>query len=174
MTSLKLKASSAMAFPSTQKYCFFIVALISIVVSCCKSELTEHDPSQLVAKALLCFNNKYIYSSCEETYRLKESGNVSVPHEATDEYCNGPCLEETNLVLHCIDGILFNFLFHNKATVQDIRATLNAGCGHTSERGNFNVAEHIQDEYSHGYSEKPHLMCLYLSVSMITLFAFLF
>ncbi|XP_042516439.1 uncharacterized protein LOC122090784 [Macadamia integrifolia] len=177
MTSLKLRASSAMAFLSTQRCWFLIAALISIAVSCCKSELAGNDPSQLVARALECFNNDNIYSSCEETYRLQANGNINVPPEATDEYCDGPCLEETKLVLHCINGILTNFLFYNKATVQDISATLDAGCGQTSERGNFNVAEHIQDEHSsNAYSDRAHLMCVYLSLSMsmLTLFYFFF
>ncbi|XP_043718652.1 uncharacterized protein LOC122666674 [Telopea speciosissima] len=167
----------AISFSSTPgpKRCFLVAVLISISVSCCKSDFTHDDPAQLVAKALLCFNNQYIYSSCEETCRLNESGNINVSPQATDEYCNGPCLEETNLVLDCIDGILNNFCFYNKATVQDIRATLSAGCGYTSERGNFNVAQHMQDEYSsHAYSDKSHLMRLYLPMSMITLFVFLF
>ncbi|XP_042475097.1 uncharacterized protein LOC122057151 [Macadamia integrifolia] len=163
-----------MAFSSTPgpKHWFLVAALISIAVSCCKSEFTQDDPAQIVAKALLCFNNKYIYSSCEETYRLKESGNLNVPPQETDQYCNGPCLEETNLVLDCIDGILNNFLFYNKATVQDIRTTLSAGCGYTSERGNFNVAQHMQADYSH--ASKAPLISLCLPVTMITLFAFLF
>ncbi|KAJ4956797.1 hypothetical protein NE237_013580 [Protea cynaroides] len=165
-----------MAFSSTPgpKCWFLVAALISIAVTCCKSDLVENDPGQIVAKAILCFNNKYIYSSCEESYRLNESGNLNVPPEATDQFCNGPCLDETNLVLDCIDGILHNFLFYNEATIQDIRDTISAGCGDTSERGNFNVQQHIQDEYSHAYSDRSHLMRLYLPGSMILLFALLF
>ncbi|XAR57023.1 hypothetical protein NMG60_11025021 [Bertholletia excelsa] len=108
------------------------------------------DPAQIVSQALLCFNDKYIYSSCEETCRLSQSGNLNVPHEHTDEFCNGPCLAETYLVLHCIENILAHFEFHNKATVQDVRQTIEAGCGHGSQRGNFNVAEHLQAEKSRG------------------------
>ncbi|KAF5464728.1 hypothetical protein F2P56_014782 [Juglans regia] len=108
----------------------------------------EHDVPEIVAKALLCFNNKYIYSSCEESYRLNESGNLDVAPEHTDEYCTGACLTETNLVLGCIENIFSNFLFYNKATIQDVRDTVKAACGNGEERGKFNVAEHIQAEAS--------------------------
>ncbi|XP_022930500.1 uncharacterized protein LOC111436937 [Cucurbita moschata] len=104
------------------------------------------DPPEIVAKALRCFNDKYIYSACEESYRLKASGNVEVPLEKTEEYCSGPCLGETHLVLDCIDGIFSNFLFYNKATLQDVRDTIHAGCGYGPQRGNFDVLEHIRAE----------------------------
>ncbi|KAF4393669.1 hypothetical protein G4B88_007655 [Cannabis sativa] len=113
-----------------------------------------HDPAQVVASALLCFNDKYIYSSCEESYRLSESGNLEVPPEKAEEYCGGPCLKETHLVLSCIDNILANFLFYNKATIQDVRDTIHAGCGYGPERGNFNVAQHIEAEESNNADQK--------------------
>ncbi|KAL4386073.1 hypothetical protein GQ457_09G024160 [Hibiscus cannabinus] len=104
------------------------------------------DPAEIVAKALLCFNDKYIYSSCEESYRLTASGNLDVPFEYTDEYCVGPCLSETQLVLNCIENIMKHFLFYNRATIQDIRDTIHAGCSYGPERGHFNVEEHIEAE----------------------------
>ncbi|GMI70283.1 hypothetical protein HRI_000697600 [Hibiscus trionum] len=104
------------------------------------------DPAQIVAKALLCFNNKYIYSSCEESYRLRASGNLDVPLEYTNEYCAGPCLSETHLVLNCIENIMEHFVFYNKATIRDIKDTIQAGCGYGPERGHFNVEEHIEAE----------------------------
>ncbi|KAL5541918.1 hypothetical protein UlMin_009628 [Ulmus minor] len=107
-----------------------------------------YDPPQIVAKALLCFHDKYIYSSCEESYRLTESGNLEVPSEKTEEYCSGPCLTETNLVLDCIDNILSHFVFYNRATIQEVRETVQAGCGYGPERGDFNVEEHIESEES--------------------------
>ncbi|PSR92525.1 Glutamate synthase 1 [NADH] like [Actinidia chinensis var. chinensis] len=107
-------------------------------------------PGQVVAKALICFNDKYIYSSCEEAYRLTQTGNLNVPPEYTDQYCSGPCKAETTLVLNCIENIFSHFLFYNKATIQDVGATIKAGCGFGSQRGNFNVEEHIQDEESDG------------------------
>ncbi|XP_045790506.1 pupal cuticle protein 36-like [Trifolium pratense] len=103
------------------------------------------DPSQIISKALLCFNDKYIYQSCEESYRLSENGNLDVPSEKTDAFCEGPCMSETNLVLGCIDNIFSNFIFYNRATIEDVKETILAGCGYGPERGNFNVAEHIQE-----------------------------
>lgn len=141
-----------------------------------------YDPAQIVAKALLCFNDKYVrktfiymhtllqimvqklwhifignfslvilvlfclipfgqksqvYSSCEESQRLSESGKLNVPPQNTDEYCSGPCLTETNLVLNCIENILANFEFYNKATIQDVRDTVEAACGNGPERGSL-------------------------------------
>ncbi|XP_027339226.1 keratin, type I cytoskeletal 9 [Abrus precatorius] len=106
------------------------------------------DPSQIISKALLCFNDKYIYQSCEESCRLNANGNLNVPLEKTNEFCEGPCLSETNLVLSCLDNIFSNFLFYNRATIQDIKETIEAACGYGPERGDFNVAEHIQTEES--------------------------
>ncbi|KAK4283415.1 hypothetical protein QN277_000366 [Acacia crassicarpa] len=104
------------------------------------------DPAQIVSKALLCFNDKYVYKSCEESWRLNDEGNLKVPKDKTEEFCEGPCLSETYLVLSCIDNIFANFVFYNRATIEDIRDTVQAACGYGPERGNFDVAEHIQDE----------------------------
>lgn len=76
------------------------------------------------------------YRSCEESYRLTQTGNLNVPKEKTDEYCNGPCLTETHLVLNCIDNIFKNFVFYNKATIQDVRDTVQAACSYGPQRGN--------------------------------------
>ncbi|KAG8480881.1 hypothetical protein CXB51_025586 [Gossypium anomalum] len=85
---------------------------------------------------------------CEESSRLSASGNLDVPPEYTDEYCSGPCLSETHLVLNCIENIMKNFVFYNKATIHDIRDTIKAGCSYGPERGNFDVEEHLEAEES--------------------------
>ncbi|KAL8105407.1 uncharacterized protein LOC141678693 [Apium graveolens] len=122
------------------------------------------DPVEVVSKALLCFNNNYVYSSCEESYRLTESGNINVPPEYTDQYCRGSCFSETNLVLNCIDDILSHFLFYNRASVWDVRATIKAGCSYGPKRGNFNVAEHIQARENSGDKGSKHLLLGLLSI----------
>lgn len=76
-----------------------------------------------------------MYSGCQEAYRLHPEGTIHVPPEAVDEYCGGPCLSETKLVLKCIDGILYNFKFYNGASLRDVRYTLETGCGHGERRG---------------------------------------
>ncbi|KAL6990046.1 hypothetical protein U1Q18_015796 [Sarracenia purpurea var. burkii] len=142
----------AFTFKVTVKHCLLAFSLISVSIfgskfgtaSADPVEDPVEDPSQIVVKALLCFNDKYIYSSCEEAFRLTESGNLNVPPQYTDPYCTGPCLTETNLVLDCVDDILNTFEFYNKATIHDVRDTIKAGCGYGSQRGNFDVAEHIQ------------------------------
>ncbi|KOM35470.1 hypothetical protein LR48_Vigan02g162000 [Vigna angularis] len=113
------------------------------------SEAAEGElQGQSVVKALSCFNNKHIYVGCDEAFRLNPSGNINIPVEATDFFCSGPCLTEAQLVLNCIDDILSNFLFYNKATVQQMRYALNAGCSFSRQRGNFNLAEYIGGETS--------------------------
>lgn len=59
-----------------------------------------------------------------------------MPPEYTDQYCNGPCVYETDLVLKCIEGLLLEFKFYNKATIRDVRDTIKSGCSYGPERGN--------------------------------------
>ncbi|RZC89022.1 hypothetical protein C5167_030716 [Papaver somniferum] len=92
------------------------------------------DQSRVIDRALVCFNDNFIFSSCAANNRLTQTGLINVPPEQTDDYCNGPCLAETKLVLNCIDNMLSNFLFYNKATVRDIRSSLRTGCGFSNER----------------------------------------
>ncbi|KZV20864.1 hypothetical protein F511_40880 [Dorcoceras hygrometricum] len=101
-------------------------------------------PDVIFGEALECFDDKNIYSICEEAYRLNQGGELSVPSDYTDEYCNGPCITETQNVLACIRGVFDQFLFHNRATLGDIRDTIESGCSYGPKRGNFDVAEHIQ------------------------------
>ncbi|CAK7340564.1 unnamed protein product [Dovyalis caffra] len=125
-----------MALSALPKQEFLVFTLIFLAKLCC---YTAGDaqvvPGQMIAKALSCFNNKIIYSGCDEAYRLTESGNLNVPPEATNLFCNGPCLGETRLVLSCINDVISGFLFYNKATVRDINYALSSGCSFTSQRG---------------------------------------
>ncbi|XP_019180176.1 PREDICTED: uncharacterized protein LOC109175367 isoform X3 [Ipomoea nil] len=111
----------------------------------------HENPDYVVSKALLCFDEKNIYSSCEEAYRLSASGELHVPPDCTDEFCNGACLKETDLILHCIEAILSDFEFYNKATINDVRHTIKEGCSYGPSRGNFNVAEHVQYEENNAF-----------------------
>ncbi|KAK4265853.1 hypothetical protein QN277_026849 [Acacia crassicarpa] len=103
------------------------------------------DPGEFASEALLCFNDKYIYNGCEEQSRLNEKGYLKVPPEKTEEFCEGPCASETNSVLKCLHNIFSDFLFGNKATINDVAATIKTGCGYGPERGDFNVEKHIQN-----------------------------
>ncbi|KAI5587160.1 hypothetical protein BDE02_05G012800 [Populus trichocarpa] len=111
------------------------MTLIFMARLCCYTGYAQVVPGQMVAKALLCLNNKIIYSGCDEAYRLTQSGNLNVPPEATELFCNGPCLAETRLALSCINDVISDFLFYNKATVRDITYALSAGCSSTRQRG---------------------------------------
>ncbi|XP_011100800.1 uncharacterized protein LOC105178913 [Sesamum indicum] len=119
----------------------------------------------IFSKALECLSDKYIYSSCDEAHRLTQSGELNVPPEFTDQYCNGPCLTETSHVLDCINGILKQFVFINRATVNDVREAIEGGCSYGPKRGNFNVIEHIQaDDATNKIVSKPVIYALVLMV----------
>ncbi|KAJ7977871.1 Glycine-rich protein family [Quillaja saponaria] len=139
----------AFSFLAKRKFLGFILILATLFWCCPGS--AQDISGQGIARAFLCFNNKLIYAGCDEAYRLNPTGNINVPPEATDLFCNGPCLTETQLVLNCIDNMLSNFLFYNKATVPQIRYALNVGCSLIRQRGNFNLGEYIQGEISSAY-----------------------
>ncbi|XP_028770843.1 uncharacterized protein LOC114728158 [Neltuma alba] len=131
------------------KKSLFMASLIFIVILCFYSGAAQDQfQEQSLAKALSCFDNNLIYVACDQLYRLNPSGNINVPPEATDFFCSGPCLAETQLVLNCIDNMLSDFLFYNKASVQQIRYALIAGCNFAKERGIFNLGDHIGGEIS--------------------------
>ncbi|XP_073042227.1 uncharacterized protein [Primulina eburnea] len=124
-------------------------------------------PDLIFNKVFECFDDKYIYSSCNEAYRLTQGGELNVPHDYTDQYCNGPCITETQNVLACIHGIFGQFLFYNRATLSDIRDTIESGCSYGPERGNFDVAEHIQ---ANGVSaDKTFNPTLYARIFLISI-----
>ncbi|XP_022849013.1 uncharacterized protein LOC111371326 [Olea europaea var. sylvestris] len=104
------------------------------------------NPANIVDKALKCFHDKNIYSSCDEAYRLGQSGELNVPPEYTDQYCKGPCLTETHHVLDCLDGIVKHFIFYNKAALSAVRESIKTGCSYGPKRGDFSVAGHLQVE----------------------------
>uniref|UniRef100_A0A7N0T760 DUF7731 domain-containing protein n=1 Tax=Kalanchoe fedtschenkoi TaxID=63787 RepID=A0A7N0T760_KALFE len=148
-----------MAFPVNARQWLFVFALLYVsILSCLPGEAygdasedelkEEHNPTQTEPTALSCFDDNNMYSRCEEPYRLDIQGSINVPPDYTDEYCNGPCLSETQRALDCVEHIFPDFEFYNKATIKDVRATLKAACGQGSDRGNFDVAEHIGSEES--------------------------
>ncbi|WJX45328.1 hypothetical protein P8452_32214 [Trifolium repens] len=79
------------------------------------AEADQLEGGQNIVKALSRFENKLIYAGCDDAYRLNPSGNIKMQPEATDFFCSGPCLIETQLLLECIDNMLSNFIFYNKA-----------------------------------------------------------
>ncbi|XP_042380404.1 uncharacterized protein LOC121972843 [Zingiber officinale] len=138
-----------MASTSTLKTRCFSFALLLFSITFVKS---DDSTVGIVAKAMACFDNNVVYSNCQESYRLSAAGTFNVPLEATDDFCGGPCLYETKLLLSCVDHILYNFRFYNGASVGVVKYTLDEGCGHTSKRGDFNVAEHLgENPFSYGY-----------------------
>ncbi|KAF8100607.1 hypothetical protein N665_0220s0011 [Sinapis alba] len=97
-----------------------------------------------VQRVAFCFNNNLLYRGCNEAFRLNQGGEFKVPPEETDSFCNGPCTAETELVLECINSVMSDFVFYNRATPRDIRNTLRGGCSNSFTRGNFNVGNYAQ------------------------------
>ncbi|KVH96436.1 hypothetical protein Ccrd_001478 [Cynara cardunculus var. scolymus] len=122
----------------------------------------------VIAKALVCLSDKAsdfhpalnpcsVQSSMHD--QLTESGDLHVPLDYTNQYCSGPCLRETKLVLSCINDVLSNFVFYNRATVRDVRDTITAGCSYGPTRGDFNVAEYVRAYGSNSYKlSYPNLL----------------
>ncbi|XP_004495669.1 uncharacterized protein [Cicer arietinum] len=162
-----------MAFTLTVKGNVFIVTLISIPIFCCYSVASEGElQGQNIVKALSCFENNLIYVGCDDVYRLNPSGNIKVPPEATDFFCSGPCLTETHLLLDCIDNILSNFIFYNKANVQQMRYALNAGCSYSRQRGNFNLEEYIGGETNKAPDTPTLIRCYFFIVAAAAIYLF--
>ncbi|XP_068661398.1 uncharacterized protein [Aristolochia californica] len=158
-----------MASSFTMKSWLLAMAIMSIATLCHSQQI----PSQIVTRALYCFNNRLIYQRCQEDYRLTVDGNINVPPEAVDAYCTGPCIDETRLVLNCVDGILSNFIFDNGASTRAVRSTIIAACSDSSERGNFNVAAHILGDDNHAEPLRPLCLSLYALAMFVLWCAFL-
>ncbi|XP_031736077.1 uncharacterized protein LOC101204762 [Cucumis sativus] len=133
---------------------FLPIALALAVLLRCPSVYSDDQeiPGQMVVEGFKCFDNKFIYNGCERAYRLNPSGSFNVPPEATNLFCNGPCLIETQLLLNCLDNTFQNFLFYNKATAQSVRNALRVGCSYSSQRGNFNQGLFMQGEFSEAHT----------------------
>lgn len=137
-----------------------------------------------IALALI-FAKSRIYSSCQEAYRLTQTGNLDVLPEYVDPYCSGPCLSETHLVLNCIENITKNFVFYNKATIERMFETQSRqdvamvpkevfyqfmklsscfGFFHKVKfwcwchPGNFDVSEHLQAEQNNAYNTANQIL----------------
>ncbi|KAG6392972.1 hypothetical protein SASPL_147201 [Salvia splendens] len=142
-----------------------------------EGEGEDQDP--IFINALECFNDRnailnyvwrgigQIYSICDEEYRLSEKGEVKVPRECADQYCQGPCREETNLVLECIQQIFHHFRFYNKATLNDVRETINAACSYGPKRGDFDVAEHVRVDEDSSSKLMSSYIVIYAALLMI-------
>ncbi|KAL3538257.1 hypothetical protein ACH5RR_001623 [Cinchona calisaya] len=114
-----------------------------------------------------------IYLGCNEAFRLNQSGILNIPDNATDQFCKGPCLVETKLLLKCIDKLASTYLFENNARTQDIRNALAAGCSsYTGERGNFDMRGFIQGGSSNSKS-LSHIPIRYHALAVVALWYFL-
>ncbi|CAL4957456.1 unnamed protein product [Urochloa decumbens] len=142
---------------------WFLLACVfscCLLIPCCTSDgagaaafhAEKRDATDIVGRALICFNDRYIYSRCQESFRLGPQGSLAgVPPGSADAFCGGPCLAETELVLRCVDGIMGNFRFYNGATAADVRYALDRGCGSSALRGDFDVLRRLGGGYGDGY-----------------------
>ncbi|ONM63103.1 uncharacterized protein [Zea mays] len=128
---------------------------ICMLIPCCSS---SKEAMELFERACHCFDNPNIYSQCAEEFRLNAEGAFHVQRNEVDEYCGGPCLEETNLALECVEEVAAeSFRFSNGASVLAVRQALGTGCSYGPDRGTFEIRERKDcvggaDEY---YYRKP-------------------
>ncbi|GJN37825.1 hypothetical protein PR202_gb26817 [Eleusine coracana subsp. coracana] len=119
---------------------------------------------------VLLFARAQIYSGCQDSLRLGPQGALNVPPASTDAFCGGACLEETELVLRCVDDVMANFRFYNGASVGDVREALGRGCGRTGLRGDFDVLHRIGygDGYFYGGGSRSGRRPVWLDLMMLT------
>lgn len=84
-----------------------------------------------------------VYTCCQDEYRLGIQGILNVPPHAADEFCDGPCLAETQLVLSCVEDELNTFRFQDGAMVSDVRYALQRGCSNSEKRGIYMILEFL-------------------------------
>ncbi|KAK3160001.1 hypothetical protein QOZ80_1BG0054000 [Eleusine coracana subsp. coracana] len=166
---------------SGRSRCWFVVACVFCsLVLCCKAadeaaaaagfHGQKKDAVDIVGRALFCFNDPHIYSGCQDSLRLGPQGALNVPPASTDAFCGGACLEETELVLRCVDDVMANFRFYNGASVGDVREALGRGCGRTGLRGDFDVLHRIGygDGYFYGGGSRSGRRPVWLDLMMLT------
>jgi len=71
---------------------------------------------------------------------MNVEGAFHVQRNEVDEYCGGPCLEETQLALQCVEEVAAeSFKFSNGASVLAVKQALGAGCSYGPDRGKHTV-----------------------------------
>ncbi|KAK3139019.1 hypothetical protein QOZ80_5AG0376600 [Eleusine coracana subsp. coracana] len=130
----------AMSHPSQRCGRFISFALaICLLIPCC---LSSKEVVELLERACHCFDDPSIYAHCAAEFRLNAEGAFHVHKDSVDEYCGGPCLEETKLALQCVEEVAAEtFRFSNGASVLAVRQALGTGCGYGPERGTFEIRE---------------------------------
>ncbi|KAK8916953.1 hypothetical protein KSP39_PZI023243 [Platanthera zijinensis] len=142
--------------------------LILVVISISTGCTSEPDAVDILTKARACFDDPYVYISCQNSYRLRELGSIDIPADAVDEYCGGPCLKETKLVLMCLHNTFDNFRFYNGRTLRDVGYALDRGCSLGMDRGDFSSIGLNGGDCYHDYGKKTALsIYLYLFLVLI-------
>nr|CAB3461743.1 unnamed protein product [Digitaria exilis] len=102
-----------------------------------------------------------IYGQCAEEFRLNAEGAFHVQRNEVDEYCGGPCLEETKLALQCVEEVAAeSFRFSNGASLLAIRERKDC-VGGADESYYHKSRDHVQEKqvagryYGEG-SEQPY------------------
>nr|ABR16925.1 unknown [Picea sitchensis] len=147
-------------------------ALFFLLLSVCGTDMDGHgpDPVEIVGKALECFDHA---DTCKPEQQLYPSGCLDVPPDETDEYCDGGCYKQTQVVLTCLDQILSNFEFYNNATIDVINQTITEGCSYTDKRGDFNVTERM-DSTSKSDALSVNISTLTICVTLWGLLSMIF
>ncbi|PAN20142.1 hypothetical protein PAHAL_3G316800 [Panicum hallii] len=113
-------------------------AICMLIPCCCSSK----EAMELFERACHCFDDPNIYGQCAAELRLNAEGAFHVQRNEVDEYCGGPCMEETKLALQCVEEVAAqSFRFSNGASVLAVRQALGTGCGYGPDRGTFEIRE---------------------------------
>nr|CAB3476726.1 unnamed protein product [Digitaria exilis] len=156
-----MAATVVVVVPSRALMCWLLLACMLTPLCTSDGAATaafqghKRDAVEVVGKALVCFNDRYIYSGCQGSFRLGPQGSLDVPPGSADAFCGGPCLAETELVLRCVDDIMANFRFYNGASAADVRFALDRGCssGRSGLRGDFDVLRRIGADAAANYGD---------------------
>ncbi|XP_062231184.1 uncharacterized protein LOC133928740 [Phragmites australis] len=139
-----------MSRPSQRSGSLLALALaICLLIPCCFSDKAV---VELFERACHCFDDPTIYDKCAEDFRLNAKGAFHVQKKSVDEYCGGPCLEETKLALQCVEEVAAeSFRFSNGASVLAVKQALGTGCSDGPDRGTFEIRERKDcvDEYNY-------------------------
>ncbi|KAF8720051.1 hypothetical protein HU200_024823 [Digitaria exilis] len=127
---------------ASQRFAILLSSLafvVCILIPCCSS---SKEAMELFERACHCFDDPNIYGQCAEEFRLNAEGAFHVQRNEVDEYCGGPCLEETKLALQCVEEVAAeSFRFSNGASLLAVKQALGTGCGSGPDRGTFEIRE---------------------------------
>ncbi|KAL7583477.1 uncharacterized protein LOC128129336 [Lactuca sativa] len=78
--------------------------------------------------AYYCLLN--VSSDCPGKFTLHVGGWLNISANETQAFCEGGCAQHTQQLLKCVKYVKQNYVFRNKATINNLNDTINIGCTH--------------------------------------------